>query len=235
MGIAVYPRSVPQKYSDAAAKLFARGPAILRDQFGESSDMKQVRSVPEFLFLGSTNAGKSSVLSSLLSPPRSIFPRSLPRVSKRQGFTRTLSAWTIGDQLRLLDSPGYGFKSKAEQGLLVSRYLEKFSPNVVKAYILAPVQRGIASGDISVIDMLSRYGVPFTFVFTKCDLLREVNLESLFKQSCDAARECGAVPPGEAFAVSALGKKPFGIRELRGDIYASSGLAEIKSISMRSA
>lgn len=232
MAVCVYPRVVPRKLCDAATALFARSPIMLTKQYGVSSEMSEHRGLPEFLFLGSTNAGKSSVLSSLLSPKKAKFRSRLPLASGRPGFTKTISAWRVGTKLRLLDSPGYGFKSRSEQGLLVSQYLEKFASNVVKTYVLVPAQKGISGGELGVIRLLSQYGVPFTFVFTKCDLVKDRDIESWFKESCEAANECGAIPPGEAFAVSTAGKGS-GIKQLRGDIYASSGLLEIEELGSK--
>ena len=57
----------------------------------------------EVLFVGRSNAGKSSVLNALLER------RSIARVSKTPGCTRMLNFFIHQDGSRIVDAPGYGF------------------------------------------------------------------------------------------------------------------------------
>ena len=57
----------------------------------------------EVAFAGRSNAGKSSAINSLTGN------RKLARTSKTPGRTQLLNFFSLGDQQRLVDLPGYGF------------------------------------------------------------------------------------------------------------------------------
>jgi GTP-binding protein len=58
---------------------------------------------PEIAFAGRSNVGKSSAINALLGR------RSLARTSKTPGRTQTINFYAVGDELRFVDLPGYGF------------------------------------------------------------------------------------------------------------------------------
>src|SRR3954453_4560576 len=60
-------------------------------------------SLPEFAFIGRSNAGKSSLLN-VLSGEQGMAP-----VSPRPGFTKLINIFTMNKCWRLVDLPGYGF------------------------------------------------------------------------------------------------------------------------------
>jgi len=57
----------------------------------------------EVAFSGRSNAGKSSAINSICEQP------SLARASKTPGRTQLINFFSINDDLRLVDLPGYGF------------------------------------------------------------------------------------------------------------------------------
>ncbi|HET7674516.1 MAG TPA: ribosome biogenesis GTP-binding protein YihA/YsxC [Gammaproteobacteria bacterium] len=57
----------------------------------------------EVAFAGRSNAGKSSVLNAIAGQ------RGLARTSKTPGRTQLINFFALGDELRLVDLPGYGF------------------------------------------------------------------------------------------------------------------------------
>lgn len=57
----------------------------------------------EVAFCGRSNAGKSSALNALTDNPK------LARTSKTPGRTQLLNFFTLNDDLRLVDLPGYGY------------------------------------------------------------------------------------------------------------------------------
>ena len=59
--------------------------------------------LPEMIFAGRSNVGKSSFINSLTNR------KHLARVSSRPGKTQTLNFYNINDMMYLVDVPGYGY------------------------------------------------------------------------------------------------------------------------------
>ena len=79
--------------------------------------------LPEIAFAGRSNVGKSSLMNTLIGRKRMV------KVSARPGKTQGLNYFLVGDQLYLVDLPGYGFAKvpKVMQNnwqSLISSYLE---------------------------------------------------------------------------------------------------------------
>ena len=77
----------------------------------------------EIVFAGRSNVGKSSAINALLGR------RNLARTSKTPGRTQTINFYDVGDQLRFVDLPGYGFARvptalREQWRRLVGSYLE---------------------------------------------------------------------------------------------------------------
>ena len=68
-------------------------------------------SLPQIVFAGKSNVGKSSVINKLLNR------KNFARVSAQPGKTIHINYFTIDKQLYFVDLPGYGYArvSKAEQ------------------------------------------------------------------------------------------------------------------------
>jgi len=77
---------------------------------------------PEIAFAGRSNVGKSSAINALANR------RALARTSKTPGRTQTINFYTLGDEARLVDLPGYGYarvpqSMRAQWRELVGAYL----------------------------------------------------------------------------------------------------------------
>ena len=59
--------------------------------------------LPEFVFIGKSNVGKSTLINSLCNNSN------ICRVSSMPGRTRLLNFFDVNKELRLVDAPGYGF------------------------------------------------------------------------------------------------------------------------------
>src|SRR5437773_4549640 len=81
---------------------------------------------PEIAFAGRSNVGKSSAINALLGR------RGLARTSKTPGRTQTINFYSLGDEARLVDLPGYGY-ARVPQAMrdawraLVADYLQSAS------------------------------------------------------------------------------------------------------------
>lgn len=123
-------------------------------------------SLPEFAFIGRSNAGKSSLLNLLAG-------HDLARVSPIPGFTRLINFFTINHAWRLVDLPGYGFaegakKHTARFNQAVLRYL-KDRANLCLVFALIDSGLPPQKSDLAFVEWLARNAVPFVLVFTKID------------------------------------------------------------------
>jgi ribosome biogenesis GTP-binding protein YsxC/EngB len=127
--------------------------------------------LPEIVFLGKANVGKSTLLNSLLTESSLSRAREFAFASKRAGFTQTMNCFNIGKRFRLIDTPGYGSRGTAGQGRQVMEYLRR-RKELRRVYMLISAAEGFDQDDYAIINFLTEAGVPFEFVFTKFDRLK---------------------------------------------------------------
>jgi len=124
--------------------------------------------LPEFLFLGRSNVGKSSLINALLGRRR------LARVSGTPGKTTALNVYRL-PECYWLDLPGYGYAragkvERAGYRSLVERALtERGLAGVVW---LLDVRHDPSVDDRTIQELLHRSGRPVLVVLTKADKLR---------------------------------------------------------------
>ncbi|KAK6463761.1 P-loop containing nucleoside triphosphate hydrolase protein [Scheffersomyces coipomensis] len=127
-----------------------------------------IRTLPEVLLLGNTNAGKSTLINNLLVKKNANKIADYAYVSKRAGFTKTLNCFNIGGKLRLVDSPGYGEFGDEDQGTLVLDYIQK-RERLAGALILIDSEAGIREEDINILSHLQENEIKHDVIFTKVD------------------------------------------------------------------
>jgi GTP-binding protein len=134
--------------------------------------------VPEIVFLGRSNVGKSSLLNALFEDP------DLNRVGKRPGKTTMMHAWGLSAsdsvtggagprgemdvRLAVIDMPGYGFGSRDEWGDEVVTYLKQ-RKQLRRAFVLIDGLHGIKKGDERMIKLLRSKGISHQLVVSKAD------------------------------------------------------------------
>lgn len=129
-----------------------------------------LKPLPEVLFLGHTNAGKSSIINNIFSKKSDLSNEPLAFVSRRAGFTKTLNGFSISKKLRLIDSPGYGEFGEEKQGKAVLDYLA--TRNLLRrVFVVVDGKEGFRDEDLQIIDHLILNGIPFEIILTKVDLI----------------------------------------------------------------
>jgi GTP-binding protein len=123
--------------------------------------------LPQVVFIGKSNVGKSSLINSLCRR------KNLARVSHTPGRTQQINFFSIAGKLLLADLPGYGFTKvskaqKADWERLMIYYLET-SNHLSLVNLLIDSRRGIKGNDIDVMNMLHDFGKHFQIVLTKSD------------------------------------------------------------------
>ncbi|KAN0043459.1 hypothetical protein ACTA71_011118 [Dictyostelium dimigraforme] len=132
---------------------------------------------PQVAFLGKSNAGKSTLLNSVLH-------RDLAYVSKHAGCTKTINFYQIWEKLYLVDLPGYGFarvskKRSTVWGNAISEYLLT-SPNLFKVFLLIDSRNKVHKNDIEAMNLLDQHKVSFQIVLTKIDKTTPSMLRSIY-------------------------------------------------------
>lgn len=127
-------------------------------------------SVPEIVFSGRSNVGKSSLINKLLNR------KSLARVSAKPGKTGTVNFYRLPD-CRLVDLPGYGYaKVSASEKLrwaeLVEGYLNA-GRNIRLVVQIVDFRHMPTRDDLHMIEFLAQAGLPFLVVATKSDKLNK--------------------------------------------------------------
>jgi GTP-binding protein len=122
---------------------------------------------PEVAFAGRSNVGKSSAINALLGR------RSLARTSKTPGRTQTLNFYSLGEQARFVDLPGYGFarvplELRARWRSLVGSYLESRA-TLCAVVVVMDARHPLTPLDLQLVEWLG--GVPLIVLLTKADKL----------------------------------------------------------------
>ncbi len=130
--------------------------------------------MPEIVFSGHSNVGKSSLINKLVQR------KSLARVSSQPGKTATINFYRLKD-FRLVDLPGYGYAkvSKAEKERWASLVEGYFAQNRRCALIIQilDLRHPPTDDDLNMIDFLYRSGHKFAAVLTKSDKLKKTQYE----------------------------------------------------------
>ncbi|KAG0330069.1 hypothetical protein BGZ99_008792 [Dissophora globulifera] len=120
--------------------------------------------IPEVVFIGRSNIGKSSLINGLVNR------NGLVKTSSKPGHTRMMNFFKIGDKLSLVDMPGYGWKSRDEWGDMILSYLQN-RKNLRRIYILVDPSHGLKDSDLQIMKLLDGSGLSYQVVLTKMDRL----------------------------------------------------------------
>jgi GTP-binding protein len=172
--------------------------------------------LPEIAFAGRSNVGKSSLVNALTGR------KTLARISNTPGRTQQLNFFDLGQQLTLVDLPGYGYAKVSKTTVLAwTQTLKAFlrgRTTLRRACLLIDSRHGIKDLDREMMEMLDESAVVYQVVLTKIDKLKRGEIEGLEES---VAKELAKHPA--AFPVLALtsSEKQVGITELR------AGLAQL--------
>ncbi len=127
-------------------------------------------SLPEVAFAGRSNVGKSSLINALTGRNK------LARASTEPGRTRELNFFRMGDRLRLVDLPGYGYAKAGRADIerwtkLTRDYLRGRAP-LKRVILLIDARHGIKPHDKDVMDAFDKAAVAYEVVLTKADKLK---------------------------------------------------------------
>lgn len=121
----------------------------------------------EFVFLGRSNVGKSSLINALCNK------KNLARVSSNPGKTITLNYYLIDKSFYLVDVPGYGFANRSKEmkdvfGKYIDNYLLN-NTNIKMCFLLVDTKIGPTEDDVLMYNYLKYLQLPITVISTKSD------------------------------------------------------------------
>lgn len=164
----------------------------------------------EVAFAGRSNVGKSSLINALTGR------RTLAKTSNTPGRTQQLNFFNIGDQLILVDMPGYGYAKvsktqKEDWNRLIRGYLRK-RPNLRCVFILVDARHGLKDTDRELMKMLDETAMPYRVIFTKADKVKTQDLEKVSNETTEELKNYAAAYPETLMTSS---EKKAGFEELR--------------------
>ncbi|TMP31583.1 YihA family ribosome biogenesis GTP-binding protein [Pseudoalteromonas rubra] len=161
----------------------------------------------EVAFAGRSNAGKSSALNALTD-------QKLARTSKTPGRTQLINTFSLEDDKRLIDLPGYGFakvplemKKKWQKSL--GEYLQK-RQSLKGIVVLMDIRHPLKDLDMDLINWAAGSDIPVLALLTKADKLKQGKRKAEVLQVRKALAELNADITVHAF--SSL--KGLGLKEL---------------------
>lgn len=146
--------------------------------------------LPEIVFSGKSNVGKSSLLNKLLNR------KALARVSATPGKTVTINFYQV-DTVRFVDFPGYGYAKRPDAerrrwSELAEGYFAQ-DRNIALLVQLIDIRHHHSKDDETMLRFLADSGLPFVIVLTKADKLNKTQLN---KRLQEVEQEMNFLPEG---------------------------------------
>ncbi len=160
----------------------------------------------EVAFAGRSNAGKSSAINAIVNQ------RNFARISKSPGRTQLINFFTLRDNQRLVDLPGYGY-ARVPQSVqkhwrqLLGAYFEQ-RRSLVGLFMMVDIRRSLSDFDWQMIDWAAQIGCPAHVLLTKADKLKRGAAMNTFLQ---VRKELGEAATVQLFSAT----KRTGVEEAR--------------------
>ncbi|MFN3658723.1 MAG: ribosome biogenesis GTP-binding protein YihA/YsxC [Pseudolabrys sp.] len=179
---------------------------------GSAASLPPMRGV-EIAFAGRSNVGKSSLINALTAR------KALARTSRTPGRTQELIFFRGGEDLTIVDMPGYGYAAAAKQKIaawteLIHAYLIG-RRNLARVYVLIDARHGLKDTDDPTLEALSEAAVSHQIVLTKADAVKPSELAARINEVEAALAKRPAAFPGVILTSAEDGT---GIPELRAAI-----------------
>lgn len=153
------------------------------------SDFPQ-NDLPQIVFAGKSNVGKSSVINRLLNR------KNFARVGASPGKTTHINFFLIDERVYFVDLPGYGYAKVSMQererwGRLIEDFFADEKPISLGIFIVDIRHKPTANDEIMA-ECFKNLEIPFCVVANKADKLKKSQIEpalSLIADTLDISRE----------------------------------------------
>lgn len=173
--------------------------AEFENSFGVVSQLPE-STLPEICFAGKSNVGKSSLINKVLGR------KALARVSGKPGKTVTINFYKL-DTARIVDLPGYGYakvdyREKERWASLMEGYF-RGRRNIPMVFQLIDMRHKVGEFDLSMLEFLNHYRIPYMVMLTKCDKLNKTEFQERLNSVAEELK--GIIPDNtEILPVSVL-------------------------------
>ena len=131
---------------------------------------KPEKNLPEIVFVGKSNVGKSSLINALVKN------KSMAFTSSKPGYTKLLNYFEIDEKFYLVDAPGYGYTKSGSKHLdNFSKMMETYfdNPNLKAVVFIVDSRHELGANDIDFYNFIIEKDIPFILVCSKCDKLNQ--------------------------------------------------------------
>ncbi|MDO8505066.1 MAG: ribosome biogenesis GTP-binding protein YihA/YsxC [bacterium] len=162
--------------------------------------------IPQIAFIGRSNAGKSSVINSLVSQ------KGLARTSSRPGLTQEINLYLINKSFYLVDLPGYGFARLSLEvrdwmQKVINWYLFKSTYDQKLIVLIIDGSIGPTENDLEMILGLEEKRKNVVIVANKIDKVKKSKYESTLREIQEKV--------GDHIVIPYSAEKNIGVTELR--------------------
>lgn len=142
----------------------------------KGSDAIFENSIPQVVFIGRSNVGKSSVINSIANQ------KNLARTSSLPGRTQEINIFLINKAFYLIDLPGYGFAKvplevKAQIQKMINWYLFESGYSFKKVILIIDAKVGPTKDDMSMLYSLEEEDKEIVIVANKVDKMKKMEYE----------------------------------------------------------
>ena len=142
-------------------------------------DVKTIKlpTMPEIVFVGRSNVGKSSMINAVLGR------KALARTSSTPGKTVSINFYGIDGKVLLTDLPGYGYAQRSKEqrkgwGSLIESYLSLKTRDIRLICMLTDARHEPTKDDLMMYDYLMSTEFLLCVAATKCDKLNKTETEN---------------------------------------------------------
>lgn len=133
-------------------------------------EMLPDKTLPQFLFCGRSNVGKSSFINALVGQ------KNLARTSQNPGKTQTINLYLINEMFYLVDVPGYGYarvakEKKKEFGLMIENFLKE-TDKLKICFLLVDFRHKPTEDDVLMYNYFKYYNFNVKVIATKSDKVK---------------------------------------------------------------